>query len=431
MRRAASWQVRWVRRSLLSLACAVAPGAACARADSAAAPAVERDAQAILSGCRDRATHDCVLQPLLEVVDSSGAVHSMAVLEEMMRRHPKLGADAHGLAHAIGIRAYDSPATLSQVFASCPPTHLSGCYHGVMQGFFLGLRESQTPVSTSLLDSLCADHRAVSDALYFQCVHGVGHGLMALHDNNLPAALASCDLLSAPSDVENCHAGTFMENLIVANHPHHSALAHAADRRGGPPPPDAQDAGGPAHHAADENAGAKNGWTALDPKDDQYPCSVVEPRYLAGCYNMQSSVMLFHNRGHVPRTAAACERAPEAFVVPCLRSLGRDVFALAGGHYATGAGKCRELGGPRELHCLFGLAQTVVNVRASGEDGMRFCGEVTGDGQKRVCYTAVAAMMQAFGIPPSERARLCGRVATAYRLECAAAAGIPSAESQG
>lgn len=430
MRRAASWQVRWRRGSLLALACAVAPTAACAMRDATPAHAVQRDAQAVLSRCGARATQDCVAQPLLQVVDSSGPAHSMAVLEEMLRRQPRLGADAHGLAHAIGIRAYDSPATLSQVFASCPPTHLSGCYHGVMQAYFLGLRESTAPASKSLLDSLCADHRAVSDALYFQCVHGVGHGLMALHDNYLPAALASCDLLSAPSDVESCHAGSFMENLIVATHPHHSALAHASDLRGGPRAPGAQDAGEHGQHTAHETRGAKSSWTALDPKDEQYPCSVLEPRYQSGCYNMQSSVMLFHNRGHVARTAAACERAPEAFLIPCLRSLGRDVFALAGGDYAKGAGKCGELEGPRELHCVYGFAQTVVNVRASAEDGMRFCDEVTGGQEKGACYFAVAGMMQAFAMPPAERARLCGGLAEAYRLDCAAVAGIPPVESQ-
>jgi len=406
--------------------------------DSAAAQPADQAARLILSRCGgNRPRYDCVSAAVLELVDRSGPAYAMAVLEELTARQPTLRPDAHGLAHAIGIRAYQSRATLSEVFATCPATHLSGCYHGVMQAYFLELRESRTPVTSSLLDSLCEDHRSAGGGLYFQCVHGVGHGLMALHGNDLPGSLRSCDLLAARSNVENCHAGAFMENVIVATHPHHSALAHAADVRRDDHAGHGAAGGEHGHGEADgdhdhgdhDSPDGGGGWVPLSRHDHQYPCSVLDPLYQAGCYNMQSSAMLFLNSGDAAKTAADCERAPADFVVACLRSLGRDVFALSGGDYARGALNCRALGPARELHCITGFAHTVMNIRGMGEDGLQFCENVAGAQQRGVCYSAVGEMLFALGAPPARRAELCALAAAEHRGECAAGAGVPAGES--
>jgi hypothetical protein len=70
---------------------------------------------------------------------------------------------------------------------------MSGCPHGVIQGYFLDIQGQGRQIGGAELDALCAPH-ASSAFIHFQCGHGMGHGLMAIHANHLPMALQSCDL---------------------------------------------------------------------------------------------------------------------------------------------------------------------------------------------------------------------------------------------
>ncbi len=52
-----------------------------------------------------------------------------------------------------------------------------------------------------------------SDFIAYQCVHGLGHGLMIYTGYDLPLALATCDKLATSWDQTSCTGGVFMENL--------------------------------------------------------------------------------------------------------------------------------------------------------------------------------------------------------------------------
>ena len=168
----------------------------------------------------------CIERTLVGLIDQAGIAKSMEVLDTLVVVDGDVRLNAHALAHGLGISAYRTPETLARTFAGCPPSQMSGCYHGVIQGYFLSLASQGKEVGAAELDGLCEPHRS-SMFLYFQCAHGMGHGLMAVHQNHLPMALEACDLASEDFIEKSCYGGVFMENIVNVTHPHHTAAGHA------------------------------------------------------------------------------------------------------------------------------------------------------------------------------------------------------------
>ena len=390
----------------------------------------------VVRGCQRAIGVDrgCAERALYSVIEPAGVGKAMAALERILVRAPRLSADAHGLAHGMGIAAYRSPETLGRTFASCPPTQASGCYHGVIQGYFLALKRDAGAVTPEVLNAVCEQHRG-SGPLFFQCAHGMGHGVMALEAHHLPRALARCDEVRDRYVRENCYGGAFMENIVGVTHPHHTAEAHAgtADGHAGHAPdehaghaqaaPDAH-----AHHTPAQHAAAQP-WKPLDREDLLYPCTALGERYQAQCYEMQSSAAIYITHGNVNQVARACDRAPAAHVSACRASLGRDVAALAGFRHRLSAELCRRTGPASAPDCVSGVASTMVNRAGSPADGIAFCRAVKDGAGKTACYRTVAKHMIALTPAPEARAALCAGVEKAHVAACRAAAALPPSDS--
>jgi hypothetical protein len=379
----------------------------------------------------------CVERTLTALIDQAGIGKSMEVLDTLVVQRGAVRENAHALAHGLGISAYRSPETLAATFAACPPSQMSGCYHGVVQGYFLSLLRQGREVGAAELDGMCAPHRA-SPFLHFQCAHGMGHGLMALHGNHLPTALQACDLASDAAVRESCYGGAFMENIVLVTHPHHTAEGHAGTQGGHGAAAGEHDGhdGHDAHAGHGAHAAMDHGpWRALDRSRPLYPCTEVDARYHGACYNMQSSAILFFNGGDVRATARACEQAPAAMVPVCIGSLGRDVTALAAQDHARSIELCARTagtaGGKGETWCLTAVAQNLVNLAADPEEGLRFCRAVADPGQKRECYRVVGESIATLVADPTARAERCARSETGFADACRAGAGVAEPERGG
>jgi hypothetical protein len=355
----------------------------------------------------------------------------------------------------MGIAAYRSPETVGRTFASCPPTQMSGCYHGVIQGYFLALKRDAGSVSPAVLNGVCEEHRGTT-SLFFQCAHGLGHGVMALESHHLPRALARCDELTDRFVRENCYGGAFMENIVAVTHPHHTAEAHSAlsGEHGGH---GGAAAGGHAEHGAGEHAGhgaaagraahadsAAAGhttehaahspseharhlagpWRALRTDDLLYPCTVLGDRYQTQCYQMQSSAALFLASGSVRAVAEACGRAPAAHVQACYGSLGRDVSALARLKPARSIELCRDAGDAAMPACIAGVAKTFVNLAGKPADGIAFCRAVPAGAGKVECYRAVGQISRGTLPTPAEREAACATAEPDHIAACRAGAEL-------
>ncbi|HYW14178.1 MAG TPA: hypothetical protein VE871_19590 [Longimicrobium sp.] len=444
-------QRRSFRAALVACAVLLAGGCAPATPSIAAAPAPAAEPETRLAprtwtaqspageiaawareGCRRPAggKDACLERMLVSLVEQAGVARSMEVLDSLAAADPEVANGAHPLAHGLGIAAYRSPETVAATFAACPASQMSGCSHGVVQGYFLDLLRQGRGVGTAELDALCDAH-AESQFLLSQCAHGAGHGLMAVHQNHVPMALAACDLATRHSVRENCYSGVFMENVVNVTHPHHTAGGHAtvqggdaADGHGGHGAAQPASTGAHAHgaaaqgghdaHAGHVAAGAQamqhGEWVALKPDDLQYPCNVVGEKYQQSCYAMQTSAVMYFNHGNVAATARMCERA-EGFLSTCFMSLGRDITAWANRDHDRTREMCARVGeaaaGRARVWCAQGAVTTLVNYTSDSGEGMRFCLGVAGAEAQRECYRTVGDAIALLRDSPDEQARLC------------------------
>ncbi len=403
--------------SLLLAACA-APSA-----PPAASPAPGSDAAGILRRCDAVAAAEqlgCYESALLSVLRSEGVRSAMERLQDMADLRPAVRRDGHVYAHAIGLAAFTSAAEVGSTYARCTPAFQSGCYHGVIQSYFADHVQSHGPehVDASTVETLCRDYRQDAGRWeLFQCVHGIGHGLMMAFDHELPRALEGCDLLDDAWEREGCYGGAFMENIVQATAPHHAVGRPQMEHPAAPP------ADEHAHHGGAASSAAP--FQALDPVRPLYPCTVLEDRYLGSCYQMQTSAILFFNGGDMAAAVAACDGAPERYRSACYQSLGRDISSYTVQDHAQAVRLC-SLGDPRyQPSCHAGYAKNLVDLTARAADGLEYCRSVSDGAGKTRCYQAVGEEIWALGKDDERRAALCEAAEPAFRGVCRAGAALP------
>jgi hypothetical protein len=350
----------------------------------------------------------CYTAALDERLESGGPAPALQLLDRLAELDADVRRDGHMYAHRIGVSALKSPSEVGRVFATCTPAYQSGCYHGVIQSYFMAVERSGVGVTAESLEAVCADHRETRKDLLFQCTHGLGHGLAILRGHDLPDALGACELLGREGEREMCYAGAFMETLVNTTHPGHVAVPgeKAAVARGGKVA--AADRSGPGHHdhhgaAKAAAAPAKPAFRALDPADLHYPCSALAEKYLLACYTIQTSAMLHHTKQDFARTAAECGRAPEKARTTCFVSLGRDVSTRARGDNAEAVRLCGLAEAAFRPACHRGVVGSIVNMNADPAEGIPYCKAVTEAESKRVCYSIVG--QQALVLPDGETRR--------------------------
>lgn len=389
----------------LALAGASTPAAALAPAEAPEDPAARAFKQCRSSSFAKERT--CYTEVLDERLSGGGPAAALKLLDGLAARDEDVRRDGHMYAHRIGILALKSPSDVGRVFATCTPAYQSGCYHGVIQAYFMSVERAGGAVTAQSVEAVCADHRETRRDLLFQCTHGLGHGLAILRGRDLPEALGGCDLLGRPMEREMCYAGAFMETLVNATHPDHvdvpgdkAALAKAGKGKAADP----SGHGTHDHHAAGAAASpAKAPFKALDPGDLHYPCSVLDEKYLNACYMIQTSAMLHHTKRDVARAAAECTRAPEKFRGTCFLSLGRDVRTLSGGDHSEAVRMCGLAEAGFRPMCHRGVVETTINMNADPAEGIPYCRAVTEAESKRACYVAVG--LQALVLPDGETRR--------------------------
>ena len=379
-------------------------------------------------GCRGGrdARSGCVERALYGVLERSGVARAMGTLDLLAEQEPDIRSNAHGLAHALGIAAYRGPETVATTFAGCPKTQISGCYHGVMQGYFLDLGRRNGTVAGADLDALCEPHRA-NGPLYGQCTHGIGHGLMALLNHQVPPALDLCDKMSQSFSREGCYGGVFMENIVAVTHPEQTAESHAANSHEGDAHAghEGMDHGSMAgmDHGAHGAAPAAT-WKPLDRDDPLYPCTAVAERYHYQCYLIQTAAILPSVNGDVARTAQICAKAPGRMVEVCYASLGRDLTAYAGRDPRVTAELCGRAGPEVQPACIRGAAVSLVDVNANPADGLALC-RLAPAAAKQGCYVSVATTMRGHLPEPARREALCATVEADFVDGCRQSAGLP------
>ena len=262
--------------------------------------------------------------------------------------------DCHQSAHEAGRFSYEVYGNKS--FQLCSAECHSGCYHGATEAYF---KENGTAKLVKNLKTLCSSE--LNPFFSHQCIHGVGHGLMAWTSYELFEALESCDLL--PERKDSCWTGAFMENIV-------GGLAK-----------------GDAEKSSDPDAAAH--FTKYLSQDPLYPCNdpKLGEQYRGSCYFLQTSRMLQLFPGDFKKVAENCAKVPGTLQRTCFESMGRDVGGVHRGNYEAEFKACSYAPkGTMRVGCLIGAVQDSFWDSSGQDEAIGFCKALTDKEEKTSCY---------------------------------------------
>lgn len=291
--------------------------------------------------------------------------------------------DCHQEAHLVGRLAYDlyKSAVFRKINYSCH----SGYIHGAMEAFIK--EQGKDNRLMKKLANLCNDFK--TDFAKFECLHGIGHGLTAYVNYDIPKALNWCHELPSDYVRRSCFGGVFMENIMVAE-------GRGAIR------------------------GHNTAWVSDDP---QFPCNHVEQSQLIQfeCYQMQTSRMLSLFKYDFRRIVLECLRAPANMVNVCFRSMGRDI---AGQTLRDPDGIINLCGlSPPNLlqECLTGGLNVIVDFwgEEMTDQPQKFCNKIGLPQDKAYCFQVLGERLKnVFGSNVSKIDSLCKKADPLYYQTC-------------
>jgi mono/diheme cytochrome c family protein len=336
-----------------------------------------------LPDCADVDTA-CLEQAFGNLVFSEGPKPALDRLQTTMTTNAAVAADCHRIAHRMGSAALSRfKDKVAPAFIAGSPVCASGYYHGIIERAFLGQPTDRLAI---VARQLCSDP-AIDEQrfLAYQCIHGLGHGLMIYTGYDLPGSLKTCDDLRTGFDRVSCSGGVFMENF---------------------------------------NASYGVSSKFLRAGDPIYPCNDVAERHKLYCYLLVTANILKVENHDQAKTAKACRRSEPAWISTCFESFGRDVSGIAGKSASKALASCR-LATRNERDCLYGVAREIVNADAAGERGGRFCAQAPARHRAR-CYEGVGSVLASLEPTAEDLTARCRQVGGRHGRSCLRGAGLVS-----
>ncbi len=294
----------------------------------------------------------------------------------------QIGIDCHERAHQFGRMSYGEFG--DEVLKLNLPECHSGFYHGAIEAYF---KKNGTANLQEKLPTICPHD--LNEFYSHQCMHGLGHGLMAWSNYDLPSSLEYCNLLQNSSAQSSCRTGIFMENLI-------GSLTDSPEAR------------------------QKGHFTRYVSSDPQYPCTIVKDEYKVDCYFLQTDRMRVLSKTGWQGVADECGKAPEGVRYSCFASMGRTISGELRSQNEKVLEACRSApAGQMREYCIDGAAKDTFWDRDGQNVGLRFCEAIPPEDGKGVCYAAL--LVQAHGVlKDAEYQAFCDKLPEAHRAQCIA-----------
>jgi hypothetical protein len=303
-----------------------------------------------LEDCSDQL---CVEQAYGNLAFRSGPKEALAAVAEDVDASSN---NCHRIVHIIGaasLARFDG--NVGRTFAEGDSVCASGYYHGVLERSLVNVSSRAASVLGGVARGLCTDPEVKALAeLDYQCLHGLGHGLMITTGYNLPVSLQVCDHLAGAWESSSCNGGAFMENIQTSY-------------------------------------GFRSTWL----KDDDlvYPCNWVAKEDKLTCYQLVTSRIIGVLGLEWERIAEICASVERDWVSSCFESFGRDVAGQTRRDPEEILELCsvaRPHGGEDE--CVEFAAFDLVANDASGRQAASLCAGTAG-GLREGCFEAVGLLM--------------------------------------
>jgi cytochrome c553 len=324
----------------------------------------------------------CYRQAFGNVAYREGPEKALSLLGTDDQTMPGVHADCHQISHWVGHAAlahYHGNA--AKALAHGAMTCNSGFYHGVIERAFAGLPRNEV---VKRARQLCTTKAVTKEEfLLYQCVHGLGHGLMIYSGDDLFWSLRACHKLQTNFDRVSCTGGVFMQNL---------APGMITSR-------------------------------FLKKNDPIYPCNAVAERDKVYCYLMVTSRILTVDKFNWRKTASWCRKSERGWVATCFQSYGRDASGFS--HYvpAKTIHLC-SFAGRDAGECLYGAARDYGNNYAGGKEAANLC-ELALRKYRGRCFEGVGTILGALNRYGEQRRAACAEVTPPeYRRACLRGAAV-------
>ena len=340
-----------------------------------------------LSDCRD-GNLACLEQAFGNLTFNEGPEKALALLQEKTSTDTAVAAGCHRIVHRMGSAALSRyKDKVAPAFIAGTPVCASGYYHGIIERAFLGQPKGKLDV---VARQMCTDSKITEQRfLLYQCIHGLGHGLMIYTGYDMPGSLKTCHALKEEFDEISCSGGVFMENFS-------------------------------------SSYGVTSKY--LRKNDPIYPCNSVAEKYKAQCYGLVTANLLKRTGYDQKKTADGCKKSEPDWVGICFESFGRDVSGIAGKSAEKALASCRLAGKDNEGDCLYGAAREIVNSDAEGARGARFCNKAPKRDRER-CFIGIGSVMASVKSSENALRGACRDLSGKYDRACLEGGGLVAPES--
>lgn len=293
------------------------------------------------------------------LVRGPGVEAAFAELESEQASDDFVGFACHQLAHVIGRTAAERYGDISGAYARGDDLCGSGYYHGAMETFVARLGADRIMQEAGTLCAGLSEQRGERSLYHRNCAHGLGHGFMAVLDNELFESLGACDSLADGWERGHCYDGLFMQNVMAGFDPEHPTRYLDADR-------------------------------------PLYPCTDVQTPYKDACYFRQTSYALIERDNDFAAVFGLCDGAEEDFRPACYRGLGRDATARSN-YAAAGTQSTCMLGRDFEArsNCIAGAVENSIRHHHDDEQARVLCGTL-GPDLRAACVRATEEYNDSF-----------------------------------
>lgn len=293
--------------------------------------------------------YSCYLDYFVAIMQERGADMAVAEVEYLSKADEYVASNCHQIVHDLGNTAVvwygDVGVALSYQGSAC----WSGYYHGVVEYAISRFDDADL---ADELPEFCAELaiRKYSFA-HFNCVHGLGHGIMQILGGDLFDTIPYCEVFDDPWEDSACMNGALMENVITGQQ------------------------GSPVNLRTD---------------DLVYPCNAVPDIYVADCFATQTSWMLT-NTGYrtegFAQVFAICDGVRADMVANCYRALGRDISSVNGQDPIMIVRLC-SLGDPEfQASCYVGAATNAIYNDHNTITATEICNSIRAR-MRRACFQA-------------------------------------------
>jgi cytochrome c553 len=345
-------------------------------------PAFKADSTTIANCGKKTEGFGCYRQAFGNLAYKEGPKAALDTLQTDSRTVPGVQADCHQISHWVGhagLAYYHGNA--GEALAHGAMTCNSGYYHGVIELSIAGLPRSKI---VPIVRKLCAN-KAIQDNnfLLYQCIHGLGHGLMIYSGDDLPYSLHVCDQLTTSFARQACPGGVFMQNL---------ATGMVSSR-------------------------------FIRAKDPIYPCTIVAKHQKYYCYLQVTERILQVVGYNWPKVAEWCRKSEKGWADICFQSMGRDASGYTQYDPEKTLAICAQAGdGAGE--CIYGSARDYGNNFAGGREAAHFC-NLGPEKYRGRCYEGVGTILGALHTYEQQRRAACAAVTPPrYQRNCLVGAAV-------